>query len=182
MRELGALANGDAAQQWGRLANEHPPVLRTHDRYGNRIDEVDYLPEYHELMRVAVEHGLHGAPWSDRRAGAHVARAAKVMAWGVADAGHLCPISMTYAVVPALRTTPELAAQYEPLLTNRSYDYGLRAAADQARPHRGHVDDREAGRLGRASQHDDAPSGTATAAMRSPGTSGSRPRRCRTCS
>ena len=78
-------------------------------------------------MRTAVDHGLHGAPWRDATAGSHVARAAKVLAWGVSDAGHLCPISMTYAVVPALRTTPELAAQYEPLLTNRDYDRELRA-------------------------------------------------------
>jgi putative acyl-CoA dehydrogenase len=127
VRELGALANGETAQEWGRLANEHPPVLRSHDRYGHRIDEVEYLPQYHELMRTAVDHGLHGAPWHDATEGSHVARAAKVMAWGVSDAGHLCPISMTYAVVPALRTTPELAAQYEPLLTNREYDQGLRA-------------------------------------------------------
>jgi putative acyl-CoA dehydrogenase len=127
VRALGALANGERAQEWGRLANTYPPVLRTHDRYGNRVDEVEYLPEYHELMRVAVEHGLHGAPWASDRPGEHVARAAKVMAWGTADAGHLCPVSMTYAVVPAIRTTPTLAAQYEPLLTNRSYDPGLRA-------------------------------------------------------
>jgi putative acyl-CoA dehydrogenase len=124
---LGALAGSAQAQTWGRLANEHPPVLHTHDRYGNRIDEVEYLPQYHELMRVAVEHGLHGAPWSSGRPGEHVARAAKVMAWGAADAGHLCPVSMTYAVVPALRATPDLAAQYEPLLTNRSYDAALAA-------------------------------------------------------
>jgi putative acyl-CoA dehydrogenase len=127
VRELGVLGNSQAYQDAGRLANEHPPVLRTHDRYGNRVEEVEYLPEYHELMRVAVERGLHGAPWADQRAGSHVARAAKIISWGVADAGHLCPISMTYAVVPALRTAPELAAQYEPLLTNREYDFGLRA-------------------------------------------------------
>ncbi|HET8582515.1 MAG TPA: acyl-CoA dehydrogenase family protein [Jatrophihabitans sp.] len=127
VRALGALGNSAPWQDAGRLANEHPPVLRTHDRYGNRIDEVEYLPQYHDLMRTAVEHGLHGAPWADGRPGAHVARAAKMIAWGVADAGHLCPISMTYAVVPALRATPDLAAQYEPLLTNREYDYGLRA-------------------------------------------------------
>jgi putative acyl-CoA dehydrogenase len=126
VRELGALANSEDVQEWGRLANEHPPVLRTHDRYGHRVDEVDYLPQYHELMRTAVGHGLHGAAWASDRAGEHVARAAKVMAWGVSDAGHLCPISMTYAVVPALRTTPDLATQYEPLLTNRTYDHGLR--------------------------------------------------------
>ncbi|MCW2497669.1 acyl-CoA dehydrogenase family protein [Jatrophihabitans sp.] len=127
VRELALQANSAQVQEWGRVANEHPPVLRTHDRYGNRIDEVEYLPEYHSLMRVAVEHGLHGAPWVDDRPGTHVARVAKSMAWGVSDAGHFCPISMTYAVVPALRTTPALAAQYEPLLTNRNYDFGLRA-------------------------------------------------------
>jgi putative acyl-CoA dehydrogenase len=127
VRELGELGNSERWQQAGRLANEHPPVLRTHDRYGYRVDEVEYLPQYHELMRTAVEHGLHAAPWADDRAGAHVARAAKVISWGVADAGHLCPISMTYAVVPALRTTPDLAAAYEPLLTNREYDQALSA-------------------------------------------------------
>ncbi|MDT4910251.1 MAG: putative acyl-CoA dehydrogenase, partial [Pseudonocardiales bacterium] len=127
VRALGLRGGSNPAQEWGRLANEHPPVLRTHDRYGNRIDEVEYLPQYHDLMRTAVEHGLHGAPWADERPGAHVARAAKVLAWGVADAGHLCPISMTYAVVPALRAAPALAAQYEPLLTNREYDPDLRA-------------------------------------------------------
>ncbi|MGH8959700.1 MAG: acyl-CoA dehydrogenase family protein [Jatrophihabitantaceae bacterium] len=127
VRELALLANSETVQGWGRLADTHPPVLRTHDRYGNRIDEVDYLPQYHELMRTAVEHGLHGAPWDDARQGAHVARAAKVLAWGPSDAGHMCPISMTYAVVPALRGTPSLAAAYEPLLTNRVYDFGLRA-------------------------------------------------------
>ncbi|MDT4919630.1 MAG: putative acyl-CoA dehydrogenase [Pseudonocardiales bacterium] len=127
VRRLGELGNSERWQEAGRLANDHPPVLRTHDRYGNRVDEVEYLPQYHDLMRTAVEAGLHGAPWADDRPGAHVARAAKMVSWGVADAGHLCPISMTYAVVPALRTTPDLAAQYEPLLTNRVYDYGLRA-------------------------------------------------------
>ncbi len=113
VRDLGALGNSGPWQDRGRLANEHPPVLRTHDRYGHRIDEVEYLPQYHDLMRVAVECGLHAAPWTDDRPGAHVARAAKMMVWEVTDAGHLCPISMTYAAVPALRTTPELAQRYE---------------------------------------------------------------------
>jgi putative acyl-CoA dehydrogenase len=126
VRALGLRANSERAQQWGRLANDCPPVLRTHDRYGNRIDEVEYLPEYHELMRVAVENGLHGAPWAGTASGEHVARAAKVMAWGTADAGHLCPISMTYAIVPALRAAPGLSGGYEPLLTSRVYDPVLR--------------------------------------------------------
>ena len=131
VRELALLGNGEEMQLAGRLANDHPPVLHTHDRHGNRVDEVEYLPQYHQLMRTAVEHGLHGASWADDREGAHVARAAKVIAWGVADAGHLCPISMTYAVVPALRANPGLAAQYEPLLTNREYDFGLRPPLDK---------------------------------------------------
>ena len=126
--ELGRLAGTAEAQQLGRLAERHRPVLHTHDRSGHRIDEVEYTPAYHELMRTAVGHGLHGAPWSDDRPGAHVARAAKFMVWNV-DAGHGCPISMTYAVVPALRAAPGLAAQFEPLLTNREYDPGLRDPA-----------------------------------------------------
>ncbi|WP_241385825.1 acyl-CoA dehydrogenase family protein [Rhodococcus sp. CH91] len=126
VRELGVLAGATRAQDWGRLANEHPPVLHTHDRYGHRIDEVEFHPHWHDLMTVAVEHGLHAAPWRDPRPGAHVARAAKFYAWGHTDAGHMCPISMTYAAIPALRHTPELAERYEPLLAAPHYDAGLR--------------------------------------------------------
>ncbi|MDG4797906.1 isovaleryl-CoA dehydrogenase [Micromonospora sp. WMMD1082] len=125
LHALGRLAGTEQAAEHGRLANEHPPVLRTHDRYGHRVDEVEFHPSWHELMRTAVEHGLHAAPWADERAGAHVARAAKFYTWRP-DAGHGCPISMTYAAVPALRHAPELAARYEPLLTARTYDVGLR--------------------------------------------------------
>ena len=128
VHKLGRLAGTAEAREWGRLAERYPPRLHTHDQYGHRIDEVEYAPAYHQLMTTAVEHGLHGAPWADQRPGAHVARAAKMMAWSV-DAGHGCPISMTYAVVPALRHNAELAAQFEPLLTNRVYDFGLRDPA-----------------------------------------------------
>ncbi|MFF5922241.1 acyl-CoA dehydrogenase family protein [Streptomyces flavochromogenes] len=131
VRELGARAGGAQAQEWGRLAERHSPVLHTHDRHGHRIDEVEFHPHWHDLMDVAVRHGLHGAPWRDERPGAHVARAAKVFVWGQADAGHLCPISMTYAAVPALRTQPELAEVYEPLLTSSSYDFGLRVPTEK---------------------------------------------------
>ncbi|MGH3714640.1 MAG: acyl-CoA dehydrogenase family protein [Micromonosporaceae bacterium] len=126
LHELGTRAGGEEAQEWGRLVEKYPPVLRTHDRYGNRIDEVDFHPHWHDLMTVGVGHGLHAAPWADGRPGAHVARAAKLYVWGQADPGHLCPISMTYAAVPALRVEPSLAAVYEPLLTSTTYDYGLR--------------------------------------------------------
>ncbi|WP_226436452.1 acyl-CoA dehydrogenase family protein [Rhodococcus yananensis] len=126
VRALGVRAGGVDAQDRGRLADEYPPVLHTHDRYGNRIDEVEFHPAWHDLMRVAVENGLHAAPWRDDRPGAHVARAAKFYVWGQADAGHMCPISMTYAAVPALRHAPDLAAVYEPLLAAPHYDFGLR--------------------------------------------------------
>jgi putative acyl-CoA dehydrogenase len=125
IHELGRLAGTEAAQEQGRLANEYPPVLRTHDRYGHRVDEVEFHPAWHQLMDTAVSHGLHAPPWATSRPGAHVARAAKFYVWRT-DAGHGCPISMTYAAVPALRHSPDLAAAYEPLLTARSYDPGLR--------------------------------------------------------
>ncbi len=127
LHELGRLAGSEQAGEWGRLANEHPPVLRTHDRFGNRVDEVEFHPHWHDLMRTAVGHGLHGAPWRDNRPGAHTARAAKFYVWGQVEAGHICPITMTYAAVPALRATPALAEWLEPLLTTPEYDFGLRA-------------------------------------------------------
>ena len=126
LHAVGRLAGSAEAQEWGRLAEAHPPVLHGFDRYGNRIDEVEYDASYHHLMEHAVGFGLHASPWSDGRPGAHVSRAAKFLAWTATDAGHGCPISMTYAVVPALRANPELSAQYEPLLTSRDYDFGSR--------------------------------------------------------
>jgi putative acyl-CoA dehydrogenase len=126
LHELGLLAGRAETQELARLANEHPPVLRSHDARGNRIDEVEFHPAWHALMETAVGHGLHAAPWADQRPGAHVARAAGFYVWSQAEAGHGCPISMTYAVVPALRHAPGLAARFEPLLATRSYDPGLR--------------------------------------------------------
>ena len=119
---LGRLAGSAEAQQLGRLAERHRPVLHTHDRYGHRVDEVEYTPAYHQLMQTAVAHGLHGAPWADDQPGAHVARAAKFMVVAQNEYGHLCPIAMTYAVVPALRRQPDVAAAWEPLLLSRKYD------------------------------------------------------------
>ena len=126
LHAVGRLAGSAEAREWGRLAEAHPPVLHSFDRYGNRIDEVEYDAAYHHLMEHAVGFGLHASPWSDDRPGAHVSRAAKFLAWTATDAGHGCPISMTYAVVPALRANPELSARYEPLLTSRDYDFGSR--------------------------------------------------------
>jgi putative acyl-CoA dehydrogenase len=122
LHALGLLAGSPEAIGWGFDANRYPPELRSHDRYGHRIDEVAYHPAYHELLRVAVGHGLHGAPWAVDQPGAHVARAAGFVVWSQVEAGHGCPVSMTYSVVPALRTRPDLAAEWEPRLVARAYD------------------------------------------------------------
>ncbi|SDD57540.1 acyl-CoA dehydrogenase family protein [Rhodococcus tukisamuensis] len=128
---LGALAGTEQVQEWGRLANENPPILKPYDRFGHRIDDIEFHPAWHELMSTAVANGMHGAPWSDPRAGSHVARAAKFYVWSNVEAGHTCPISATYASVPALRDTPELAAVYEPLLSNALYEGGLRSPLEK---------------------------------------------------
>jgi putative acyl-CoA dehydrogenase len=119
---VGGLAGSEHAQTLGRLANENGPKLRTHDRYGHRVDEVEFHPAWHELLGMAVEHELHSSPWKDPRPGAHVARGAAFMCMSQAEAGIGCPISMTYSVIPALRTQPELAAEWEPRLLSAEYD------------------------------------------------------------
>jgi putative acyl-CoA dehydrogenase len=132
LHELGLLAGTARTQDLARLANVNKPALRTHDARGYRIDEVEFHPAWHQLMSTAVGHGLHAAPWPDGRPGAHVARAAKFIVWTQAEAGHGCPISMTYASIPALRHAPELAARYEPLLASAVYDPGLRVPDGKA--------------------------------------------------
>ena len=131
LQKLGELAGGEPLR-WGVQANANPPVLRTHDRYGHRIDEVEFHPAWHELMRVAVGHELHALPWREPRPGAHVARAALFFVMGQVEAGHGCPISMTYSAVPALRAQPELAAEWEPRLTSTAYDPRMIPAAGKA--------------------------------------------------
>jgi putative acyl-CoA dehydrogenase len=122
LARLGAEAGSAELIEAGFEANRNEPELHTHDRFGHRSDTVTYHPAYHHLMERAVAHGLHAAPWADERPGAHVARAAGFYAWMQAEAGHGCPISMTYSVVPALRNQPELAAEWEPQLVSRTYD------------------------------------------------------------
>jgi len=123
---------GGEPLELGRLANEHPPVLRAFDRFGERLDEVEFHPAWHELLRLGVEHGLHAFPWRDPEPGAHVARAARFVTLSQAEAGVGCPLSMTYAAVPALHADPTLAAEWEPLLASRAYEPGLRPAGEKA--------------------------------------------------
>jgi putative acyl-CoA dehydrogenase len=119
---LGVIAGRAETLRWGTQANASPPVLRTHDRFGHRIDEVEFHPAWHELMRLAVGHGLHALPWRERRPGAHVARAALFYVLSQVEAGHGCPISMTYSAVPALRRQPDVAAEWEPRFASLAYD------------------------------------------------------------
>ena len=132
LASLGARTGSEQAQEWGRLANENTPRLRTHDRYGHRIDEVEFHPAYHELMRTAVGERLHALPWAEPQPGAHVVRAAGFYLWSQVEAGHGCPISMTYASVPALRVEASVAEEWVPRLTSSSYDAVLRPPADKA--------------------------------------------------
>jgi putative acyl-CoA dehydrogenase len=120
-RRLGEIAGGEA-MRWGVQANTHTPVLRSHDRFGHRIDEVEYHPAWHELMRLSIASECHALPWRDPRPGAHVARAALFYLLSQAEAGHGCPVSMTYSVVPALRAEPAIAREWEPRFTSTEYD------------------------------------------------------------
>ncbi len=128
---LGVEAGTAAAREHGMLANEHTPQLRTNDRWGERIDEVEFHPSWHWLMDRAVRHGLQAAPWEEQADGAphaHLRRAAGFFAWSQTEPGHGCPISMTYAAVPALRADDALAAQWGPLLAARTYTPGISPA------------------------------------------------------
>jgi len=121
-RAAGALAGREDVIGLGFDANEHPPVLHTHDRFGHRVDEVAFHPAWHELLRLAVSQELHALPWREPRPGAHVARAALFMTFSQVEAGHGCPISMTYSAVPALRAQPELAEEWVPRIVSDTYD------------------------------------------------------------
>ena len=126
-RATGA-AWGGAPLRWGFEANEHPPRLKAFDRYGHRIDEVEFHRAWHDLMDLAVRHELHSLPWTSSEPAAHVARTALYLTAVQAEGGFACPITMTFAAVPALRAQPELAARWEPLLTATTYDPELAAA------------------------------------------------------
>lgn len=129
---LGAEAGSAEAREHGRLANEHEPRLRPFDRYGNRIDEVEFHPSWHWLMTRGVGHGLGATPWTQDDPHAHVRRAAGFMAWSQTEPGHGCPISMTYAAVPALRIDDAVAKEWEPRLASTTYDFGVRAPEAKA--------------------------------------------------
>jgi putative acyl-CoA dehydrogenase len=124
-REAGAVAGSVQAREHSRRAERNEPRLTTHDRYGNRIDAVELDPSWHWLLEGAVARSIHSLPWRDPRPGAHVVRAAMFTLWSNANDGVMCPVSMTYAAVPALRDgAPELAVEWEPRLTLPDYERG----------------------------------------------------------
>jgi len=127
LRDTGELAGSVEARDHSERAERNEPILRTHDRYGNRIDEVELDPSWHWILRQAIEREIHGLPWRDPQPGGHVVRAALFAVWGQVNSGVMCPVSMTYSVIPALREQPELASEWEERLTRPSYDDGALA-------------------------------------------------------
>jgi len=127
VRDTGALAGTREAREHSQRSERNEPVLRAHDRYGNRIDEVELDPSWHWLLREAIERGIHSLPWTDPQPGAHVTRAALMYVWSQVGAGVMCPVSMTYSAIPALRTDSAIAGEWEPKLTSTDYDAGALA-------------------------------------------------------
>jgi putative acyl-CoA dehydrogenase len=129
--ELGSTLGTEEAQRWGVEANENPPTLHTHDRNGNRRDEVLFHPAWHQLMRTSITHQLHSLPWTEMRHGAHMARAAMMMITVQNEAGHTCPVSMTYSGMAALRAEPEVARVWESKILSSDYDASFAPATEK---------------------------------------------------
>jgi putative acyl-CoA dehydrogenase len=129
LSEGGAVWGSEQSLRWATQANENPPKLKVVDRYGHRLDEVEFHPAWHELMRQGCESGINTLPWTSDQDGRHVARAAGGIMAGQVEAGHGCPMTMTFAIIPALRAQPEIAAEWEPLLTANGYDGELKPKA-----------------------------------------------------
>ena len=122
LSKLGAVAGSAETSKLARQANENAPVLRSHDRFGHRIDEVEYHPAWHELMALGMKAGVHSLAWTQDRKGAHVARAALAFIMNQAENGVCCPLAMTFAAAPALRRQPEIAQEWMPRITGGEYD------------------------------------------------------------
>ena len=131
LKTLGVMLGKPETIQLGFDANNYTPTLHTHDRYGHRLDEVEFHPAWHELMAIALRAGLHSSPWASPKAGAHVARAAGTYMLGQIEAGVYCPLAMTYGSVPTLRRAPAVAAEWLPRIFARDYDRRFRPAKDK---------------------------------------------------
>jgi putative acyl-CoA dehydrogenase len=127
LRNTGAAAGSQEALEHSERCERNEPRLIGHDRYGNRVGRVELDPSWHWLLRQAIEREIHSLPWRDPRPGAHVVRAGLMVLWSQANAGVMCPVSMTYSAIPALREEPDLAEQWEPRLTLPDYEAGALA-------------------------------------------------------
>lgn len=132
LHEVGRLVGGASFQRDAAAAHRHPPVLHTHDRWGRRVDEVEYHPAYHRILQAAIAHGAHTSGWAAPRPGAAVARAATFLLFAQVEPGHACPVSMTHAAVPSLQLAPDLARTWMPRVLSRSYDGRLGAGKASA--------------------------------------------------
>lgn len=132
LHALGKLVGSGDMQTHARLANVHTPQLKTHDRFGQRVDRVEFHPSYHALMTEAVGAGLHGAAWGEEAAHAHLLRAAGFMLFTELEPSVLCPISMSYAVAPALKDNAAIHNDWSPGLSSRRYDPALMPWRDKA--------------------------------------------------
>ncbi len=127
LRDIGALAGSPEALEHSERCERNQPLLRTHDRYGHRVDQVELDPSWHWLLRQAVEREVHSLPWRDPQPGAHTVRAGLMYVWSQVNAGVMCPVSMTYSVIPALRQNKEAAAEWEPRLVKPDLEAGALA-------------------------------------------------------
>ena len=127
---FGARCGAGETRQWARQANEHPPRLKSFDRCGHRLDEVEFHPAYHHLMTLGLDSGIAGCAWNDDAAG-HVLHGAMMILMTQAEAGVTCPMSMTYASMASLRADPEIAATWGPRLTAQAYDPRFIPAAEK---------------------------------------------------
>lgn len=119
---FGQLTGSAEVVKWGFQANKVKPEFRSHDRHGRRVDEVEFHPAYHKLMETSIVNGLHSIPWTDNRPGKNVYRAGMSYLMSQVEAGHACPITMTFAAIPTIRKQPSIAQVWEPLITSRVYD------------------------------------------------------------
>ena len=131
LHALGAVVGSGEMQTHARLANVHTPQLKTHNRFGQRVDLVEFHPSYHALMTEAVGAGLHGAAWGSPHPSPHLQRAAGFMLFTELEPSILCPISMSYAVAPALKDNTAIHNDWAPGLTSRSYDPTLKPWRDK---------------------------------------------------
>ena len=131
LHETGRTVGSAHVQELARQANRHVPELRTHDRFGNRVDRIDFHPAWHELMALAIGQETHSLAWTEARSGAQIARAALSYLWNQGENGICCPIGMTYSAIPILRRDPARWAAWGGRITSKTYDGRQIRAADK---------------------------------------------------